>query len=116
MTPDGSAAVVLRNGLEAQFLHVDEADAEDVLRYLDRVAAETNFLSFAPGEHGLAVADEALYLRGMRRDGTGFMLKAVVQGAIVALASLRWATRPRIRHVGEFAVSVVRDHWGAGLG
>ena len=108
--------VLLRDGSRALITHADESDAAPLLLHIEHVAGETSYLSFGRGQFGVGVAEQVAFLRALGRTGSGVMLKAVIDRRIVGVASLKWSTRPRVRHVAEFGVSVLRQHGGVGLG
>ncbi|MGO1368213.1 MAG: GNAT family N-acetyltransferase [Senegalia sp. (in: firmicutes)] len=41
---------------------------------------------------------------------------ALIDNKIVGNLTFRGGHRPRIRHTGEFGVSVLKKHWGLGIG
>jgi RimJ/RimL family protein N-acetyltransferase len=106
----------LPDGRVARVEFVEEADAVRVLDHLEQLAGESDYLTFGPGELGLAVEQEVAYITALRDSGSGFILKAEVDGALAAFASLKRTPRPRIAHVGEFGLAVARAFWGMGLG
>jgi RimJ/RimL family protein N-acetyltransferase len=70
-----------------------------------------------PGEFELTVADEEKFIDGLEGGRFNFMLKGVVNGEIVSLCQIASRrNRPRIRHLGEFGISVAKSHWGLGVG
>src|SRR5690349_1126801 len=97
--------VTLRDGREALIEYVSESDAAAMLAYLEQVAGETSFLSFGPGEFGATVEQEAQFIRSLADPLNGVMLKAVVDGELVANAMLTRSQRQRLRHVGELGLS-----------
>lgn len=106
----------LTNGRAISVEHVTEADAPRVLHYLGIVSAETDFLTFGAGEFPMTEEEEAKHIAETYASGSGFLLKATVDDTIVSLAGLRRSLRPRIRHVGEFGISVLQRFWGGGVG
>jgi RimJ/RimL family protein N-acetyltransferase len=95
--------------------HVRESDASRILRYLDTVSGETDFLTFGSGEFSVTEEEEAQDIRRMYATGTGLSLRAVVGSEIVSVAGIQRRLRPRIRHVGVFGISVLRSFWGTGV-
>ena len=92
------------------------ADAAAILEYLKQIGGETDNLSF--GAEGLPFTpeEEAAYIaeRTDSRDGILLLAKAE-DGTILGDASLERGAR-RMSHRGEFGISVVRSHWGEGIG
>jgi ribosomal protein S18 acetylase RimI-like enzyme len=106
----------LRDGRNAVIARTTEADAEAVLRHLERVGGESDFLSFGSGELGLVVADEVEYLKALMDPAAGLALKAELEGRLVGVVTIVRGSRPRFRHTGLLGLSVQRDTWGLGLG
>jgi RimJ/RimL family protein N-acetyltransferase len=108
--------VHLRDGRNATLEWVTEDDASEMIAYLEAISGETDFLTFGPGEFGMTVDQEVVFLRSRADPLRGMMMKTVVGGEMVGNALLSRSPRQRIRHVAELGLSVRRDFWGAGLG
>ena len=91
------------------------SEAAQLLSFLKAVGSETDNLSF--GEEGLPFSIEAeeAFLADLEHSADGIMLTAKVDGVIVGDASLMRQPR-RMGHRGEFGISVLRQHWGQGVG
>lgn len=109
-------SVTLKGGEHALIERATEADAAQLIQYLEQVAGESEFLSFGPGEVGLSVEQEAALVRRLHQEDQGVMLKASIDGEIAALSTLVRLPRPRVRHCGSFGLSVLRKYWALGLG
>jgi RimJ/RimL family protein N-acetyltransferase len=116
MTPRLREEFVLTNGEVATVSFVEEPDAAEVLNHLEQLGAESDYLTFGPGELGLTVEAQTAYIAGLQDGTCGFIIKAQVAGQIVAFATIKRTPRPRIAHVGEFGLAVARAHWGLGIG
>ena len=106
----------LNNG---NVLLIREAAAEDaraVLEYVEAVSGESDFLSFGPGEFELTEAEEADYLRTCRDSENQIFILGLIEGEIVASLVFSAGSRPRVRHSGEFGMSVRKRFWGLGIG
>jgi RimJ/RimL family protein N-acetyltransferase len=91
------------------------ADAGDVLAYVDRICQETDYLTFGPGEFTMTLEQEQDYLARCREAETCLYLLALLEGEIVGSLTFQAGKRPRVRHVGEFGISVLQDYWGLGI-
>lgn len=91
------------------------ADAAALLAYLKQVGGETDNLTF--GSEGLPFTPEAeaAFLAGQQNSPDNVMLLAKQDGQIIGCASLSRLPR-RMRHRGDFSVSVAREAWGRGIG
>ena len=107
---------VLANGQVATITLAEETDAAEVLEHLEQLGAESDYLTFGPGELGLTVEAQAAYIARLQDGASGFIVKVQVAGQIVAFATIKRTPRPRIAHVGEFGLAVARAHWGQGIG
>lgn len=92
-----------------------EEDAAALLEYLKVVGGETENLSF--GEEGLStdLAAEQVYLRAQCQSADNVQYLAKVNGEIIGTASLNRKPR-RMRHRGEFGISLKKAWWGCGAG
>jgi RimJ/RimL family protein N-acetyltransferase len=100
-------------------LLVRQATPDDALALLDYVAAisgESDFLSFGPGEFELTEAEERQFLAQCLASQTQLYILGVVEDAIVAALTFSGGRRPRVRHSGEFGMSVRKRYWGLGIG
>ncbi len=106
----------LADGRKLVIQHAEPKDAAEIVGYLERVSAETDFLTFGAGEFGLSVNDETKFIDELRGGRFNFMLEAVVDRRIVATCTLMRPRRPRVRHIGDFGISVAKAYWGLGIG
>ena len=115
MSDDVLSTVRLRDGKQARILYVTADDAAAMLEYVEGIAAESDFVTFGPGEFGITLAEEVAFLKSLADRSKGFMLQAKVDGVMVANCMITRATRPRVRHVGDLGLSVRKQFWGQGL-
>lgn len=88
-------------------------DAAALLEYLKIIGGETDNLSFGPEGVPLSVEQEASYL-GMQAASTDHVqYLAKVDGQIIGTASLNRKPN-RMRHRGEFGISLKKAYWGYG--
>ena len=105
-----------REGRTVRIRHATVADAEAILAHLVQAGAETDFLTFGAEGPGFTVADEEESLRLAAAHDNRFWVLAERDGVVVANLTFFGGTRPRLRHVGDFGISVLREAWGLGLG
>jgi len=91
-------------------------DAEAVLAFVHRVASESDFLTFGPGEFELTLAQERAFLDSLLVRSNEVYLLGLIDPELVATISFAGGSRPRVRHVGEFGMSVRQQDWGCGIG
>ena len=103
---------------DGRALVIREAEGNDagrVLEYIARISAETEFLTFGPGEFDLTEAEEFDHLERCRRSENSIFLLAFVEEKLVGTLSFEGGARPRTRHSGELGMSVLKQYWGAGV-
>jgi len=115
MSREVFATVVLRDGRSASLERVTENDTSAILAHLEGLAAETEFLSFGPGEFGMSVEEEFAFLKSLADLSKGVIVKAVVDGEMVGNALLTRSPLPRLRHVADLGLSVRQAFWGVGI-
>ena len=92
------------------------ADAEAILAHLRTAGGETDFLTFGAEGPGRSVEEERESLRATAASDNRFHVVAERDGTIIGAITFFGGTRLRLRHVGEFGISVLRESWGLGLG
>ncbi len=90
-------------------------DASDLLEYLKRIGGESDNLSFGAEGLGFTPEAEAEYLAGIENSRDSVMLVAKQNSRIIGSASLNRLPR-RMKHRGDFSVSVLKEFWKCGIG
>ena len=106
----------LKNG---QVLVIREAAVEDaraVLDYVEGISGESDFLSFGPGEFELTQAEEEDFLRKCLDADNQLYIIGLIDDTVVSTVTFSAGRRPRVRHSGEFGMSVRKQYWGLGIG
>jgi RimJ/RimL family protein N-acetyltransferase len=93
-----------------------EEDAAPLLAYYAEVGGESPYLTFGAEGPGRDETTERAFLAGARASDNQLALVAEWDGGIVACLTFRGGERARIRHVGEFGISIARVCQGLGLG
>jgi len=91
-------------------------DAAPVLAYLHQVGGETPNLSFGAEGPGITESEEREYLARVAGSDNSLSIVALVDGHIVGALTFDGGRRPRLRHVGEFGISVAQAYAGLGIG
>lgn len=91
------------------------SDAAKLLKYLKQVGGETDNLTFGPEGMPFSVEAEAEFISTMENSIDNIMLLAKSDDKIVGCASLNRLPR-RMKHRGDFAISVAKDYWNKGIG
>lgn len=106
----------LKNG---QFMIIREAngnDARRIIEYIECVASESDNLTFGEGEFNTTVEDESKFIDTCKESENSMFLIAECNGEIVSCLTFSGGNRPRVRHYGEFGITVLRRYWGLGIG
>jgi RimJ/RimL family protein N-acetyltransferase len=77
---------------------------------------ETEFLMRSPGELTLTLDEHRQFITKTRDSKRNLLLVAELNGSIVGLLLFTGSRLARFQHQGDFAVAVLRDSWGLGLG
>jgi RimJ/RimL family protein N-acetyltransferase len=108
--------VSLRNSRIATIREATVDDAAAVLDYLEEVTAETDFLAVGKGEFDWTLEKERQFIADHRSADNKLLILAEVEGHIAGISGFTGDFRKRLRHTGESGLSVLRRHWGLGLG
>jgi RimJ/RimL family protein N-acetyltransferase len=91
-------------------------DAGAVLLYLRQVGGETPNLTFGAEGPGLTEAEERDHLERVGQADNSLAILALVGDTIVGSLTFDGGRRPRLRHAGEFGISVAQEYAGLGIG
>ena len=111
-----SQHILLNNNLTLTLRHAEPADAQQLLNYINQVAGESENITFGPGEFGLSVEEEHLFLQQNAQQPTSLYLIAEIEGEIAGTLTFSTGKRLRIRHIGEFGTTVLQKYWNNGIG
>lgn len=90
-------------------------DAEAIIKYLNKVGDETDFLTFGAGEFWLTIEEERECIKNLQQSGKGVMMIAKSEGIIIA-QGLCVSKEKRSAHVFELSITVAKNFWGNGIG
>jgi RimJ/RimL family protein N-acetyltransferase len=108
--------LVLRDGRSVRIRRARPDDAAAVLAYLRRVGGETINLTFGGEGPGITEQEEREYLGRVAASDNALAIVAVAGDEIVGALTFDGGRRPRLRHVGDFGISVLQAYAGQGLG
>lgn len=91
-------------------------DACNVLDYIENISGESEFLTFGPGEFDVNESDEKEFLWKYKESDHQLCMLGLIDDTIVSILNYSSGHRPRIRHCGEFGMSVRKQFWGLGIG
>lgn len=94
---------------------IKTTDAAAMVDFLKQIGGETDNLSFGAEGLPITVEAEAAYIAQLENSHDDIMLVAKCGGVIVGNATLNRLPR-RMRHRGDFSVSVAKEYWNQGIG
>ena len=101
--------------MEVVYRECVESDAEMLLAYVNTVGGETDYLSYGKNEFLIPAERERSFIRRFNNTKKDLMLVALVDGLIVANASVESSRISRFAHQGELSVTVLKKYWGQGI-
>ena len=90
-------------------------DASNLIEYLASVAVESDNLTFGPGELTMTVDAETKFIENAVKSSNQYFAVAELKGLIIGSLGFTAGTKPRVAHIGEFGVSVLKEYWGNGI-
>ena len=92
-------------------------DAVEMIEYMKRTAAETEFVLRYPDEVAFTQESEREILGRLLDDPNSVMMAAVVDGRVAGNCSFGGlGTKRKIRHRCSMAIALYREYWGLGIG
>ncbi len=106
----------LKNGRVLLIREAAVEDARAVLDYVHEISGESDFLSFGPGEFEITEPEEQEFVGKCLASDNQLFILGSIDDTIVAMLIFSAGRRPRVRHSGEFSMSVRKQYWGLGIG
>lgn len=106
----------LANGRTLTIREPRKEDGRRIHAYIERVAGETDFLTFGPGDSGVTVSEREKQMVDLTNSPNEIALMAEIDGEIAGFLTFTSQKKPRARHRGVFGVTVSREFWGSGIG
>lgn len=93
-----------------------KSDAAEIIKYLNIIGGESDFLTFGAGQFGKSIKQEEEFIESALNKENALFLIAEIDNKIVGNLNLSGGLKERTAHVGEFGVSVLKEYWGYGVG
>jgi RimJ/RimL family protein N-acetyltransferase len=106
----------LKNGEMMIVREAHENDAPEILAYVRQIGDETDYLTFNSEEFNKTLDEEIDIINRHKLAENQIFLVAEIEGTIIGILNVAASPRRRLRHVGEFALSVAKAHWNKGVG
>lgn len=91
-------------------------DASGLVKLLEKLDCETNFMMFEPSERKITTEKQKERLRSMGESQNQEMFVAEVEGEIVGYIVGRGGSANRNRHALYIVTGVLKGYWGRGIG
>ena len=108
--------ITLKSGLELEIRIPTVDDAQAVLNFIDIISAESDNLTFGPGEFDISLEQEKNYFSKLKDDKDNIFVIGLINGEIVCVSDMSTGRRKRMRHAGEIHISVQKKYWNQGIG
>lgn len=93
-------------------------DAQGCADHANKVFGETNYLSWGANEREpLKAENEIDWIESYSNSERNFIITAKLDEKIVGIGSINvTSNKPRLKHRGNLAISVQKEHWHKGIG
>ncbi|PAB60267.1 GNAT family N-acetyltransferase [Anaeromicrobium sediminis] len=108
--------IKLKDGSTLIIKEGNRSHAKEMMKYIDAISTESDFLTFGQGEFNITLEEEEKFIESVSKKDNAIFIVAEIEGKIVGNLSFSGGGRPRIAHTGEMGVSVLKDYWGQGIG
>ena len=109
--------IQLKNGMDCCLRNGTEQDGQAVLENFLLTHGETDCLLSYPDECTMTPEQEAQFLKKQAESEREIEILAIVNNAVVGTAGISAVgSKYKLRHRGEFGVSVAKEFWGLGIG
>lgn len=106
----------LKNGQLLTIRIANKEDASNLIEYVNKIGGESDFLTFGENEFEINVESEEAILESYKGVENKIYIIAEIENKIVGSLNYSGGHRPRIKHTGEFGVSVTKEFWDLGIG
>ncbi len=108
--------IILKTGETLQISIGTKADAAAVIEHLKTVGDETEFLSFSGADFAVSAEEEAAIIEAHRVADNRLFLLAWIKDELVGVLNIDASAKPKMKHLGEIGLSVLKAHWKKGIG
>ena len=108
--------ITLENQEQLTIREAIAKDANRIITYVKQVGDETDFLTFSGADFHKEIDEEIAIIEAHQKADNQIFLVADINDNIVGLLNVNANQRPRLRHIGEFGISVRKAHWNKKIG
>lgn len=95
-------------------LFISEAEIEDapmIIKYLNQVGGESEFLQFGENECNLNEFEEMEIIKEYIEQENSLLLLGFINDELASLLSIKGEQQERLKHIGHFAITVKKKYW-----
>ena len=93
----------------------EKKDAQEVIDYLNKVSAESDFLSFGENEFQMTLQQEEEFIEKLK-DSSSEVFIGRIDNKIICIVGVTVSERKRLLHHGEIGITIAKEFWGLGIG
>ena len=101
--------------IEITLTDVEPKDAKPLLDFYKIVGEETPYLIFGSEGLGLNQEQETRYIKQLQTTDNNRLIIARLGNEIIGVASIGASQNPKLSHVGEIGICILRRFWSFGL-
>ncbi|MCI5084237.1 MAG: GNAT family N-acetyltransferase [Saprospiraceae bacterium] len=105
-----------KDGIPFVIRECEESDAARAIQFVKQIGDESDFLTFSGSDFNVSVEEEAENFKKHKESPNQIFLLAETDTEMIGLMSLEASPKPRLRHQGEFGISVKKAYWGKSVG
>lgn len=106
----------LKNRTTAILKSPIESDAEQLLNMIKQACGETDFLTRYPEEWNISIEQERNWINRFAHSDNGVCITCYIENTIVGNCQINFGNSIKTRHIATIAISILREHWGKGIG
>lgn len=108
--------ILLKTGLELIIREPSHDDAAAMLAFAKTVGDETENLTFDSSDFKVTLSQEEELIRDHAARDNCLIILGFIDGVLVSMLSFKASNRRKIKHYGEFGISILKDYWNNRIG
>ena len=104
------------NNKEIYIQEAEKKHAAELIEYTKKVGDETDFLTFQGSEFNKTIEEEQAIIEQHKLAKNRIFILAILNNEIIGILNVNSSQKKRLKHVGEFGISVLKAHWSKGVG
>lgn len=108
--------IKLKDDREAIFRAPSIDDAAEMVKYLENICGESEFLASYPEELTYTVENEKAYLQANIESETSMMIVCTVDGVIAGNSQIVLQKSIKTKHRASIMIALGKEYWNLGIG